>query len=167
MGKNQAWKCLKRTSRNKKMNIPNIYKSIRKASRPKIDTQVKDKQVSEEEMQMANQHTIERPALLILNRMQIEIAEGYHFPYWINKDRTMMEDSETEYPVLFRSTVFLENDLSICIKSVGTCRCPLTQEFDFWKCISRRVSEMWDLIHTQDLHRKQLLYLNGPQCTEL
>lgn len=52
--------------------MKNSYKSIRKTLRPKIDTLVKDKQISKEEMQMENQHMIKYPASLVFNKMQIE-----------------------------------------------------------------------------------------------
>lgn len=40
---------------------------------------------------MANQHMIKRrPASLIFNKRQIEIAKGHHFPYPLSKDSKMM-----------------------------------------------------------------------------
>lgn len=45
-----------------------------------------------EEMQMANQHEIRCPDLLVFNKMQIEIAKGHHVPYQINKDSKMMAE---------------------------------------------------------------------------
>lgn len=45
---------------------------------------------------MANQHMIKRPASLIFNKRQIEIARGHHFPYQLNKDSKMMARKELQ-----------------------------------------------------------------------
>lgn len=47
-------------------------------------------------MQMANQHMMNRPAWLVFNKMQIEIARGHHFPYQISKDSTVMVQKKVQ-----------------------------------------------------------------------
>lgn len=45
---------------------------------------------------MADQHMIKRPAWLVFNKMQIEVARGHHFPYQISKDSTTMAQKKMQ-----------------------------------------------------------------------
>jgi hypothetical protein len=117
---------------------------------------------------MTNQHRIELPVSLVLNKMQIEIAEVHHPSYQINKDSKMMVlkgCSEVEYHVLLRSTDILENNLPKCIRSLKICRYCLTQGLN-QECILRRSSEKGGTSFLyQHVLSRWLDYLNEPKVT--